>query len=282
MRGIKDVLFKSKERQIAHGCALTVVTEPQYISNEGQIPACLELMYPEIWRRKKKKTRYDLLSLPDLADTIEDSTSFDLLVEDLRTAIGLHQAEYVAIISDSPGRATLAERLIQHPQLQNIQVRHYWSKKSLAAVECLAVTCMDWRLHGPGGFAHLLRAAFREPAANVMTIPGVAKDLTANSPRGTAVLAQLEQLVYSGLRKLILAAHTDCGKYGGHGGFDGELAETSKLTCDLRAAADLIERHCGLEVSLALAEIKNDRISQLSRLTRRNPFSFSIGCSDDD
>jgi hypothetical protein len=284
MRSLRDVLFDRREREIAHGCALTVITEPQYLGSDDLIPACLELMYPEIWKRKKKKTRYDLLSLPDMTAAAEDSLSFDLLVEDLRTAISLHQAEYAAIISDSPARASLAERLMQHPQLQNIQVRHYWSKASLAATECLAVTCMDWRLHGTGGFAPLLRAAFREPTANVMTIPGVAKDLTAQSPRGRAVLTQLDRLASDGLRKLILAAHTDCGKYGGHGAFDGDLEETGKLTCDMRAAADLIQRHCGLEVSLALAEIGKDKVSRLSRIPRCSPFSFSIriGSSDDD
>lgn len=282
---IKDVLFSRKEREIAHGCALTVITEPCLAAADGLIPACLEVMCPAIWRQKKKKTRYDLLSLPSLADAVEDSTVFDLLVGDLRTAISLHQAEYAAIICDDPlVRTLLAERLAQHPQLRGIQILHHWAKKSLAPAETLVVTCMDWRLHGPGGFMAMVRTALGEPTADLMTIPGVGKDLRSGSLRGQVVLDQLGRLVSEGLLRLILVAHTDCGKYGGHAAFAGELDEADRLSRDLRAAADLIERACGLTVGLAIAEISKDRASRLVRIPRRNPFTISvrIGSSDDD
>ena len=282
MRSIKEVLFGTKQDHLAHDCPLTVITEPKHGMFWRDIPKEVSTIFPELWRRKKTKTRYDLLSLPDLKGVLGDQVRYDLLVEDVLTAIGLHKAEYVAVIagSDPAVPEGLAERLRTDPRLEGVHV----SARTVVRVgfqpDALAVTCMDWRLHGIGGFLPRCAELVGDKGIGLMTIPGVAKELSESTVRGRVTLQVLDTLVHDGLKKLTLVSHTDCGKYGGCGAFSGSMEEQMQLTHDLRLAVRYLRSRLQIDVRLAIASVEKQACAEICGIPLTSPFSFSFGDND--
>ncbi len=255
-----------KQQEIAHGCAITVVTEPHLAAHPGLIARSLRRTFPTACAVPVSATRYDLLAVPNLDELIGDGVRFELLVEDVLTALSLHQTEYLAVISEEGTQARLVEKLAGETKLSgvNLRGRSVPSRKT-APGGLLALTCMDWRLHGAGLIEHLRQAFGRRPGG-IMTVPGAGKDVCAATVRGRVVAAVMFDLVGSGFNRVAIVSHTDCGKYGGHGAFAGADDENERLTGDLRQAAAFLRTHLDVEVSLGIAEIADARIVSVTDL----------------
>lgn len=282
-RGQADV----KQREIAHGCSMTVVTEPNpAIHMNGVIEAALDRTYPEADGRGPVsrhgagcggERRYDLISVPGLKYAAKNDQTVELLAEDILTAVGLHGTENVLVVTADHSHSPLVQKLDDHPKLKRALkcVRGYTAKprRDPAAEKTLAVACMDWRLHGAGGFVGRLAEAFRLTAGfGLMTLPGAAKELGADMPRGAALARELERLADKGLRRVILVSHTDCGKYGGDAAFSGPPQQQERLRGDLAAArAFIMSRLPGLAVSLAIAVIADSRVEKIGPVADVDP-----------
>jgi len=273
----ENALCHGKQEDIAHGCAITVVTEPHFVVQRGLITKTLRRTFPAVCASPAGDTRYDLLSAPGLDEIVDDNIRLELLVEDILTAVSLHQAEYLTVIAEEGTQARLLDRLSLVPDLSSLIMNgcRVPSPKTVGG-GLLALTCMDWRLHGYGGFLQELHRTTGQRVGGVMTIPGAAKDLTACTVRGRLAAAALYDLVGSGFRQVIIVSHTDCGKYGGHAGFAGADEENERLIGDLRQTAAFLRTHVEAEISLGLAEIGDCRTQRIIRVPAAEAENVSV------
>lgn len=259
------VLFEGKQEEIAHSCALTVITDPRSAVRPDALARSLRRSFPAACSAPAAETRYDLLAVADLDEVADDGVRFELLVEDVRTAISLHRTEYLAIITEEATQARLLEKLRGVPELAGVTMGGCRVPSSkTAGGGLLALTCMDWRLHGRGGFIESFRRAFGDYPDGLLTIPGAAKDLNTATVRGRTAVASLYELAGSGFDRLVLVSHTDCGKYGGCAAFAGAAEEAGRLAADLRRAAAFLRIHLEIEIGLGVAEIRQDRTERIT------------------
>lgn len=239
-----------------HGCATAVIVETA-LACDSNINECLSRLYGTPGEATAAHHRYDLLSLPDLAGLLNEERRYAMLVEDIQIAVRLHHTERLAVIADNSVGRALAAKLAADPKLNGLTVSSDCPMAHAEGSDMLVIGCMDWRLHGPqGGFERKLAAASGRSGCAVMTLPGAAKDIVPGSTRGQVALNIVRSMVKDrGLKEIILAAHTDCGKYGGRAAFAGPDDEMIRLTDDMRAAAEFLGREAGVKVRLAVAGI---------------------------
>ncbi len=233
-----------KQTEIAHGCSMTVVADPDsFIHNGETIPGALARTYPD--GSPPETRRYDLLAVPGLKYLPKNRAAADLVVEDVLTAVGLHGAEDLLVVTADHCHTPVVRCLTEHPRLKKVMrnIRGFTasSARKPNPMRTLVLTCMDWRMHGPGGFAETMRRTFglRDGFAQ-MTVPGAAKELMDGGRmtlRGEVVAGQIAPLIRRGLSRVIVVSHTDCGKYGGSGAFAGWGDQLCRLARDLDAAA---------------------------------------------
>jgi len=243
-----------------HSCATAVIIDT-VLADDDTIKSGLESLFPGTG------VRYDLLSTPDLGGLLHDEQRFEFLIEDILIAVRLHQTERLAIIAPEAIHQPLAEKLARHPMPVVLDVRSAGLQPETGGASLLAVGCMDWRLHGhEGGFKRLLAEGFGDGCAKFMTMPGAAKDLTDGTVRGCALLPHIGALVEAhGLDKVVLVAHTDCGKYGGTAAFAGPADEKKRLTSDMAASAAFLSKNLGVSVNLAIAKVYGHRTQRIIR-----------------
>jgi hypothetical protein len=239
-----------EHNESGHSCATAVIIDTVLADDDG-IKNGLERLFPGTG------TRYDLLSTPDLDGLLRDEQRFGFLIEDILIAIRLHQTERLAVIASETVRQALAERLTSHPMPAVLDIRSAGLRPETRDSKLLAIGCMDWRLHGhEGGFKRLLADGFGDASAKYMTMPGAAKDLTDGTARGRALLPRISALVEEhGLKRIVLVAHTDCGKYGGRAAFAGPDDEMNCLVKDMKKAAEFLASNTDAKVALAVAHI---------------------------
>jgi hypothetical protein len=241
-----------------HSCATAVIIDT-VLADDQTIRSGLERLFPGTG------TRYDLLSTPSLDGLLKDARRFEFLIEDILIAIRLHQTERLAIIASEAAHQALAERLAEHPMPAVLDIRSAGLRPEIRDSKLLAVGCMDWRLHGhEGGFKRHLADRFGDACAKFMTMPGAAKDLTDDTARGRALLPHIHALVEDhGLERIVLVAHTDCGKYGGRAAFAGPDDEMNCLVSDMKKAAEFLASNADVKIDLAVAHIGDNRTDKI-------------------
>lgn len=247
------------ERRIAHGCDLTVLTESSAFIHSGD---AIRNAAAEAFG-KTNGLRYDLLALPCLKYAFKRQEYLDLVVGDVLTALDLHTSEQLLVSpACCPSRAYV-RRLKGDERLSQTGLRIRGTdinrpRPAAARSQTMIVTCMDHRLHGHRGIASAGAERLAGPGGyDLMTVPGVAKDIRKESLRTDLVVSQLEQPVRRGLKRLVLIAHTDCGKYGGSQAFPSAEKEMETLRDDLEIAARVICRaYPKLRIDKAVALVR--------------------------
>lgn len=259
-----------REKEVAHTCSMTVLTEPDpFIYRDGAIGAALSRTFPELAAKNNGDgLRYDLLSVPGLKYLPKNKDLEKQLVEDIFAALSLHKVEHLLVVTADHTHTPIVQRLKDHPGLRKAlrTIRGYTAKARLAAtpLRTLAVPCMDWRKHDSGGFLTQFSAAYGgSDTLGVMTVPGVGKELQAGSSRGKLVVGLLGPLVRKGLSRIVLVAHTDCGKYGGSKSFPGSEEESARLSADMASAAAFIRSFHDVKVDCGIAYIKGRRVARI-------------------
>ncbi len=260
-----------KQTEIAHGCNMTVVADSDsFIHNGETIPEALARTYPD--ERPPDARRFDLLAVPGLKYLPKNRAAADLVIEDILTAVDLHGAEDLLVVTADHCHTPVVRCLTEHPKLKGVMrsVRGYTASSSRKAnpARTLALTCMDWRLHGPGGFAPAVRQAFGlRDGFMQMTVPGAAKELMSGgrmTPRGEVVAAQIAPLIKRGLSRVIVISHTDCGKYGGNDAFAGWQDQILRLTGDLGDAAGFFKALLGVpKIDSRIAVVEGHALAAL-------------------
>jgi carbonic anhydrase len=125
------------------------------------------------------------------------------------------------------------------------------------------VSCIDWRLDRGGTLRAEMKRVFGSEAYDLIALPGGAKNLVLPkfwNPLALCRALWVRRLALSylslamrlhGVRRIILAVHTDCGAY-------GAIGTRERLVADLRTAERFVRRKLGWdgsEVELALARI---------------------------
>lgn len=257
----------TREQELAHGCDLTVVT----VSDP-----CLHVPRRAIADAVNRKfgyrpDHYDLLSFASLGPMVNDREWRAVLLEDIGTAVSLHGAEKL-LVAGPDYRSTVDLHGLLHLE------QHKGKLPRNLTIECqvtspgptpppgpAVLTCMDWRLHGQPTLAGILKERLGFSSYSLMTTPGVAKELKADGIRSALVIDQLERLARRGcLDRLLLLAHTDCGKYGGHGAFRDRHHEADTYVSDLLAArAYLGKIFPDLPMTVATVVVEDDRPQSL-------------------
>ncbi|MBI4458002.1 hypothetical protein HY633_03510 [Candidatus Uhrbacteria bacterium] len=237
-RRLKSDRTKADEK-IAKGCDVTVVTAADpLIHHRNVIPAAIKQAFGA-------DSRYDLLSFPDFPAAFDDGAVAQL-AHDVETAISLHRVEKVLVLEPDGKGQPYAALLAHHFRGTKVEVKSAPTfVGERRSYRTLVVTCMDWRLHGEGGFlTRCLRSMPEE--YGIMTVPGVVKDLAAGDKfRSRWVRGQiLNGVLNRGVERIMLVSHTDCGKYGGSAAFrHNYLDEIQALREDLRLAVRLAADH---------------------------------------
>lgn len=261
MRANENVSTQARKRQheLAEGCDTTVITESApfiYTAGGETIRDASDQVFGT------RPTRYDLLSVPSLKHLAKDQASIDLLAHDLATAIGLHGVEKLLVASLTVPPRPLIQRLKEHPSVPpRIRMKGFTLQRPrvIPDVKTMALTCMDWRLHGPGGFGSSFASLYDATGVSVLATAGAAKELAHDGPRYDMIMSQLE-LVAGKIDRLVLVSHTDCGKYGGARAFANPEAEILALTADLEAAkARIAAALPKLKIKTAIAKTRGTR-----------------------
>ncbi len=254
-----EALHLQRERQLADGCDTTVITEavPFVFSADGEM-----LRTASDYVFNARPPRFDLLSFPSLKHLLKEKEWIDLLAHDVATALGLHQAEKVLVASLSTQPRPLIQRLRECDGIPDgLKVKGFTLRRPRIQPDAklMALTCMDWRLHMPGGIAAHLAREYGTAELSVFATAGAAKELAHDSARSRMAFAQLE-LVAGKIGRLVLLSHTDCGKYGGSKAFASPEEELRILCADLDAAKARIETAFPkLKVLTAVARTKGHR-----------------------
>lgn len=261
-------LAATREQELAHGCDLTVVT----VSDP-----CLHVPRRTIADAVNRKfgyrpDHYDLLSFASLGPMVNDREWRAVLLEDIGTAVSLHGAEKL-LVAGPDYRSTVDLHGLLHLE------QHKGKLPRNLSIECqvtppgatpppgpVVLTCMDWRLHGQPALRDILRRDLGIKDYGLMTTPGVAKELRADGLRSALVIDQLERLARRGcLDHLLLLAHTDCGKYGGHGAFPDAEQESAAYVRDLGEARNYLGKlFPDLRITVATVAVEDDQPQGLS------------------
>jgi hypothetical protein len=258
-----------RQNEIAHGCSLTVVAESTPYLHRGNVIADAARSAFKSDLIDGHPVRYDLLAWPRRALLARDELAFDLLVGGIKTAIGLHNAERLLTVGTGADMANLGLSFPEVAELKRAMGAFCFSRVTPPAdypPRAAVLTCMDWRLHGPGRVVPACQAAFgfREAPA-VLTVPGAAKLIADGSPEGSIIMDLVDALVHDGIETLYLVSHRDCGKYGGDAAFGGDAAQTAKLTADLAAATRRLNAGFPrLQVRSGIAGLNGDRVNRVT------------------
>jgi len=248
-----------KQHALAEGCDTTVVTESAPFIYQGGGDVLRDASDQVFGVRP---SRYDLLSYPSLKHLVKERRWLDVLAHDLATAIGLHGVEKLLVASMSLPPRTLIQMLKEHDEVpERIKVKGFTLQRPrvMPDPKTLALTCMDWRLHGAAGFGSPFANAFDASGYSVLATAGAAKELAHDTPRSEMIFSQLE-LIAGKIGRLVLVSHTDCGKYGGSKAFASAEVELRTLTADLEAARSRIQAAFPkLKISLGVARTKGTR-----------------------
>ncbi|HJV32653.1 MAG TPA: hypothetical protein VJ694_01365 [Patescibacteria group bacterium] len=255
----------AKQKEIAHGCEFTVLTESaSFIHHGGPIRDALRLQYD------RENASYDLLSVPSLKHATKDQAFVDLLVGDITTALSLHRAEKILVASLTIQPRQLIRYLKDRDDLRGRVAFKAFSvnrPRRLEEQQTLVVTCMDWRLHGANGIGMYVEKAFGVAQYGLFATAGAAKELVPGTARNDLFLSQLDLVASKGLKRVILLSHTDCGKYGGDVAFEGVERQREKLSADLDAAADAIATHWPkLRIERGIARTVRNRLAGIDRI----------------
>lgn len=262
-----EALHLHREQQLADGCDTTVITEaaPFVFSADGEM-----IRTASDYAFNARPPRFDLLSFPSLKHLMKEKEWIDLLAHDVATALGLHRAEKVLVAPLTIQPRPLIQRLRECEGIpEDLKVKGFTLRRPRIQPDAklMAVTCMDWRLHMPGGVGAQLATRYDVPAPSIFATAGAAKELAHDSVRSRMAFAQLE-LVAGKIGRLVLLSHTDCGKYGGSKAFESPDAELRTLTADLDAARARIEAAFPkLKVLTAIARTKGHRCLGIDPLT---------------
>lgn len=159
--------MNDRERQLAHSCPLTVVTEADIDSDAANywLPTLVQEAFGY------NPFLYDVLSFTDLAriDPVRKPERWKVFVTDMGTATGLHHVEDVLILSKSWCSARrIADALKQEPGLEMLHITANGNYRAMASHPFRAIlTCMDFRLHRGRGslLGKLLRQSLGSRAA---------------------------------------------------------------------------------------------------------------------
>lgn len=255
----------AKQKEIAHGCEITVLTESaSFIHHGGTVTDALRLQYD------RGSSRYDLLSVPSLKHATKDPKHVDLLVTDILTALSLHRAEKLLVAALTVHPRHLIRILKDRDDLRGrVQFKAFGVNRPrrLEEQHTLVVTCMDWRLHGVQGIGAYVGQAFGSPQYALLATAGAAKELHPGTTRNDLFLSQLGLMTSKGLKRVIFLSHTDCGKYGGDAAFDGREKQRTALVTGLETARQSLAEHFPkLKIELGIARTEQNRLMGVERV----------------
>lgn len=220
--------------------------------------------------------RYDLLALPSLEAAMGFFDHADIVRSDLKAAVGLHQVERAFVLTDNKPFRDVIEKIDSRVYGTNLRFAGYTDHVSAAYGdgESLVVTCMDWRLHGPGGgLTNAIKKKFGLDRFDLMAFAGAAKEV-ASGTRRSFLMNQIDAALQRGLKRIILLSHTDCGKYGGRGAFRNADVEYRALGTDLQVTCEMLRTDFpSLALDAGILETGADSVSQLVHLFSRNQAS---------
>ncbi|HTM68199.1 MAG TPA: hypothetical protein VL426_02765 [Candidatus Binatia bacterium] len=255
----KKEVSNRRQHDLAEGCDTTVVTEaaPFIYHGGGDV---LRDAADQVFNQRP--ARYDLLSYPSLKHLTKEQRWIDILAHDVATAIGLHGVEKLLVAAHTVPPRNVILRLKENPAVPaRLRVKGFTLQRPrvMPDPKVMALTCMDWRLHGAAGFGSQFANAFEASGYSVMATAGAAKELAHESPRSEMLFSQFE-LVAGKVGTLVLVSHTDCGKYGGARAFASPEAELRTLTDDLEAARSrILAAFPKLKVRIGIARTKGTR-----------------------
>ncbi|HTK04625.1 MAG TPA: hypothetical protein VL500_03510 [Candidatus Eisenbacteria bacterium] len=252
-------LAEVRQHELADGCDTTIVTEaaPAIFANGGaRLREASDLVF------KNRPTRYDLLSAPSLKLLTQRQEWLDLLAGDVLMTVGLHRVEKVLVATATAPHQIFIRQLRQTPDIRRTLSMGGVTLPQAADhghAGTMALTCMDWRLHGPGGFGSYFAKLYDTGRFSVFGTAGAAKELAHEGVRSDMVFAQIA-LLKGRTDRMVLVSHTDCGRYGGARAFAGPDAELRRLAADLAAAKHRVETAFPwLTVKTAIARTRGNR-----------------------
>ncbi len=250
----QDPVSQAKQKEIAHGCDLTVITESMPYIHHGPL---IGTAYGQVF--KGEIGRFDLLSVPSGKHLLKDPEWIDAVASDLLAALDLHKVEKALVATHSTQPRPLIQRLEERADLRGrVRIKGFTLPypRPYEETRTLVISCMDWRLHGRHGLVDQLTGTFSLSRFGILATAGGGKDLGTECGRSRMVMAQLETLSRS-LTRVIICSHTDCGKYGGDKAFAGADDQQERLVADLEASrARIRERFPRLQVQTAIALTK--------------------------
>jgi hypothetical protein len=252
--------LNSREKQLAHGCPLTFVTETDICRHT------VTRYMPEMVKQAfgYKLGLYDILSYSDLdcIDPEQNPGRWRVFVTDMVTATGLHNVEDVLILSRSLlSSRKIAAALQREKGLERLRIISDGFCNPVALpTSRVVLTCMDYRLHRDSGrtLRNLLSKAVGPGDAYLLTTAGVAKELGEDTPRRELIVEELSSLKAKyELKELVFLSHQDCGKYGGSSAFPDEVTEMERYCSDM-AAAEALGSGFGLRVRCGIIGLEAD------------------------
>ncbi|MDD5251234.1 MAG: hypothetical protein PHT12_01200 [Patescibacteria group bacterium] len=262
-----------KQNQIAHGCALTVLTDSSVFQHGYAADALIrKAIRRALGSQFGDNPHYDLLTIPNIGRIYEDG-ELPQVAADVSLALGLHSTEHLIVIKPGPFMLEdIATRLGSDPRLADIggiHVTHVEPPDPMLSSDTAVIACMDYRQHGPGGFMRRIDELFQAPDGyHLICIPGAAKDIAGS--RGPAVIRWLTHLRENwSVERVIIVSHLDCGAYGGTARFNTEGEERNTLARDLVAAVLHLRQYVpqGMYYSLGIAEIDGETTGQIRLVT---------------
>lgn len=255
------------QRRIATDCRTTVLTAADPAVH---LRSAIEQALASLGSSHPDERRYDLLTMARLERLVEadDPDTVGLVVDDIKTAVGLHNGERLVIATRGNPKELVA-RLRSHPTISGldlivngVNLNQFTSEREepTAAI----VSCMDWRQHGSeGGLITAAIRAFGPAAYAVLSTAGGAKEFAEDGPRYNTFLAELKSL--RRLKRLILTCHTDCGKYGGDEVFEGDFPrQLTALSVDLeKAHARLTKVLPDVDVYMGIVQLDGRRAGMI-------------------
>jgi len=244
--------------RIAHECRTTVLTESfAMIHDDGRLGSWVRIATGD------PSARYDLLSVADFG--LLDENGLDVVAEDIRTAVALHNGERLLIYGRRDHERIEEGLMARLAGLQgSLKIESFETKGFVPdepeRAHVVVLTCMDWRLHGsPGALREALAEEMGDGCvldADILTVAGGAMDLSRPSGRNAHVLRQLEPYLERDAR-IYLPCHTDCGKYGAEG-------TVERLRADLKLAGKAVgirsTRGDDYDVFPCVAVVKDDMV----------------------